>query len=161
MRILAVDPGYDRLGVAIMEKRLRGKEELLYSECFSPSKDFTKERRILEVGKKIKQLIKKWHPEALALEDLFFSKNQKTALSVAEARGVIIYESGLAKIPVYQFAPSRIKTAVTGNGASDKRQVSFMVKKLINFPTKFPNGPKYKKYINATTIKTPCRSNFA
>jgi len=48
MRILAVDPGYDRLGVAIMEKRLRGKEELLYSECFSPSKDFTKERRILE-----------------------------------------------------------------------------------------------------------------
>lgn len=134
MKILAIDPGYDRLGIAVMEKNSGDKEKLLYSECFSPSKDFATERRILEVGKKIKYLIKKWHPEALALEDLFFSKNQKTALSVAEVRGVIIYESGLANIPIYQFAPSRIKTAVTGNGVSDKRQVSFMVQKLINFP---------------------------
>lgn len=131
MRILAIDPGYDRLGVAVLKKGKTGGEELIYSECFSPDKKLEENQRIFLVGQKIKDLIKKYNPEALALENLFFNTNQKTALLVSQVRGVIIYEALSAKILVKQFTPLQIKIAVTGYGRSDKRQVSEMLKKLI------------------------------
>lgn len=130
MKILAVDPGYDRLGIAILEKN-KSKEELIYSECFSPDKKLKENDRILEIGQKIKKIIKEFTPEVLALENLFFNKNQKTAFLVAETRGVIIYEASLAGIPVEEFTPIQVKVAVTGYGRSDKNQVGEMVRRLI------------------------------
>jgi len=132
MKILAIDPGYDRLGVAVLEKKNHGKEDLVYSECFSPDQKQSPEKRTLLVGKKIKELITNYKPEVLVLESLFFNKNQKTALAVAETRGVIIYEAGLADIAVKQFTPLQIKPACTGYGRSNKQQVSTMIRSLIN-----------------------------
>ncbi|MEK7552456.1 MAG: crossover junction endodeoxyribonuclease RuvC [Patescibacteria group bacterium] len=138
MIILAIDPGYDRMGIAVLEKENSEKEELLFSECFSPTKNIVKEKRILEIGQKIDELIKNYHPSELVIEDIFFGKNLKTAVAVAEVRGVIIYEASKAGLCINQFTPSQIKTAITGNGKSDKTQVEFMVSKLINMKGKKP-----------------------
>lgn len=134
MKILAIDPGYERLGVAILEKVPRGKEILLYSECFKTSAKIPHHERLTLIGNKIKELIKKYKPEALATEKLYFSKNQKTALLVAEARGVILYSASSLGLPVFEYRPTEIKIAVTGYGKSEKRQIIDMVKKLIKVP---------------------------
>jgi len=138
MKILAIDPGYDKVGIAVLEKKPKEKESLLFSECFSPYKNIKKNERILEVGKRVKEIIKKYKVEALAIESLFFNKNHKTALVVAEAKGVITYESGLVGIFIEEFTPLQVKMAITGNGKSDKNQVNNMVSRLIDLKGKKP-----------------------
>jgi crossover junction endodeoxyribonuclease RuvC len=134
MIILAIDPGYERLGIAVLEKSPKQKEILLHSECFKTSAKIPHHERLTLIGKKIKEIIKKFSPEVLATEKLFFSKNQKTALLVAEARGVILYSASSAGLEVFEYTPACIKIAVTGYGKSEKRQIIDMVKKLIVVP---------------------------
>ncbi len=129
-RVLAVDPGYDRLGVAVMEN-----EALLYSGCFTPKKgDF--EKRIQEVHERVVTLIKKYKPDALALETLYFSKNQKTAIRVAEARGVIMLAAAKARIPLLEYSPQEVKIAVTGSGSAAKDGVIKMVSRILRLSPK-------------------------
>ncbi len=131
MIILAIDPGYERLGIAVLEKVNKQKETLLYSECFKTSNKFPHHERLTLIGGRIKEIIKKYKPEGLATEKLFFSSNQKTALTVSEARGVILYSASSLKLHVFEYTPIAIKIAVTGYGRSEKRQVISMVRKLI------------------------------
>ena len=130
MRILSVDPGYDRCGIAVID-RLDGKESLVYSNCVTTDTTMSFEKRLHVVGSAIENAIKKYIPEALAAEKTFFSKNQKTALEVSHARGVILYEAARAGIPVFEYSPPEIKVATTGYGASTKEQIMSMVPKLI------------------------------
>ncbi len=124
-KVIAVDPGYDRVGIAIMEGM-----DLLYSECFTPPKgDFAK--RLLAVSLRITTIIKKYEPQSLAIETLFFSKNQKTAIQVAEARGVIMLTAATAGIPVSEYSPQAVKIAVTGSGSAPKEGVIRMVERLV------------------------------
>ena len=134
MIILAIDPGYERLGLAVLEKLSGKRETLLYSECFKTSSKIPHHERLSLIGDKVKEVIKKFSPEARATEKLFFSKNQKTALLVAEARGVILYAGSSSGLPIFEYTPIGIKIAVTGYGRSEKRQVIAMVKKLISVP---------------------------
>lgn len=131
MRLLSIDPGYERLGIAIIEKEPKQKEVLLYSACFKTSARIPHHERLVFIGDEIKKIIKKYKPTTLATEKLFFSKNQKTALLVAEARGVILYTASEAGLSVFEYTPADIKIAVTGYGRSEKRQIIDMVKKLI------------------------------
>jgi len=135
MKIIAVDPGYGRLGIAVLQKNRSG-EAVLFSECFETSAKEEHQRRLQSIQARLRELLVKFKPEALAIESLFFSKNQKTALAVAEARGVIIAEAGASGIPVFEYKPSQVKIAVTGYGASDKRQVQGMLKQLLHFDKK-------------------------
>jgi len=135
MKVLAIDPGFERMGIAIIEKT-GDKETLLHSECFKTSARDEFPKRLKDIGTKIEGLIKEWGPDAFTAEKLFLSANQKTAMRVSEARGVIIYEAAKAGLPVREFTPLEIKMAVTGYGKSTKDQVSFMVRKLISFPDK-------------------------
>ncbi len=146
MVILSVDPGYDRLGLAVLERQPDGREKLLYSDCFSPpaKKSDSFEKKCLLVGREIERLIGKFSPDLLAIEKLFFNKNQKTAFQVAEVRGVVIYEAMKASVRVVQYSPLQIKVAVTGYGRSDKGQIEVMVKKLVKM-TK-PDGLKDDEY---------------
>lgn len=130
MRVLAVDPGYDRLGVAVMEK-INGKEHLIHSECILTDKKDTLPERIGELGSALEVLIKKYKPDQVAIETLFFNKNLKTAVAVAEARGVVIYLARKYKAEVREFGPQEIKVAVTGYGKSDKRAVMDMLMRLV------------------------------
>ena len=136
MKVLAIDPGYDRLGVAIMEYR-DGKEFICYSTCVLTDKKSPLADRLLAVGNTIKTLIKEHVPDTIAIETLFFNKNITTAIGVAQARGIIIYLAKVAGCTLYEFGPQEIKVAVTGYGNSDKRAVYDMITRLVpNVPAK-------------------------
>lgn len=130
MKILGVDPGFERLGIAVLEKE-KNKEILLYSECFKTSAKLVFSERISLIGKKIKEIIEKYKPEIVAIETLFFKTNQKTAMRVAEARGVIVYEASNRGIKIFEASPLAVKMSVTGYGRADKREVTKMVKMLV------------------------------
>ncbi len=130
MRVHAIDPGYDRLGVAIVEKR-SGKEEVVFSTCVETKKTASLGERLFAIGNAVEELIEEYTPTAVAIETLFFNKNQTTAIGVAQARGIIIYLAHLHKCTVYEFGPQEVKVAVTGYGNSDKKAVFDMVKRLI------------------------------
>jgi len=140
MKILAIDPGYERVGIAILEKEREQKEAVLFSECFKTNKNDKLPIRILEIGKEIKKVIKKYSPEVLAIETLFFTNNQKTAMGVAEARGAIIYECSSSGLKIFEATPLQIKIATTGYGKATKDQMMKMVKILINIDPK-PGEP--------------------
>ncbi len=131
MRIISIDPGYERLGLAVIEKEKNQKEVLLYSECFKTKASLPHHERLTLIGDKIKEVIKKWKPEHLATEKLFFAANQKTAMMVSEARGVILYTGSSLGLEVFEYRPNEIKIAITGYGKSEKKQIIDMVKKLI------------------------------
>src|SRR4051812_31039204 len=113
MKILAIDPGYERLGIAVMEKEAKGKEKVLYSDCFFTSAKLPHAERLKLLGTEIGRLIDEYEPKMLSIETLYFSKNQKTALLVAEARGVILYEAAKKGLIIKEFTPMQIKIAVT------------------------------------------------
>src|SRR3989344_7310980 len=133
--ILAIDPGFDRIGLAMM-KLERDRPKLLFSECFQTDSKKTRPERLFSIGKKIKEIIKKWRPKTLAVETIFFNTNTTSAIGVAEARGIIIYEAIGAGMTISEYGPQTIKIAVTGYGKADKIQMANMVKKLIDLPEK-------------------------
>ncbi len=134
MRILAVDPGYDRLGIAVLEGD-PSRPSLLMSACVSPDKGLV-EARLARVSVEIEEAIGAYRPDALAIESLFFSKNVKTALGVAEARGAVLAAAGRASLPVIECSPQEVKLAVTGHGGADKASIARMVPKLVALPQK-------------------------
>ena len=136
MRIIGIDPGYDRLGIAIVERLSGEKEKLIYSECFTTDSKQEIYIRLLSIGLKVRDIIEKYRPVALAIETLFITKNQKTAMRVSEARGIISYEALLAQIPVYEYTPLQIKMAITGDGKSDKTSIMKMLPLLIKINSK-------------------------
>lgn len=132
MRILGIDPGFERLGVAVLEKSKTDKRErVVFSECFKTSSKLDFPERLCLIGEEIRNIIKEYKPEVLAIETLFLNTNQKTVMRVAEARGVVVYEASLAKLRVFEASPPQIKMATTGYGRSDKANIIKMVKMLV------------------------------
>ena len=134
MRILGIDPGFDRLGLAVIEGN-PSKPTFVWSDCVEPEKGSV-EMRLAAVSRAVTSVIKKYHPDALAIETLFFSTNRKTAMGVAQARGAILAAAGALKVHVVEFSPQQVKLAVTGHGASDKAAIARMLPKLIALPDK-------------------------
>ncbi len=132
MRILGIDPGFERLGIAILEKNKDSRQEVvLYSECFKTPAELEFSERLFLIGQEVKKVIKKFKPDVLAVETLFLNTNQKTVMRVAEVRGVIIYTAAGAGLKVLEISPLQVKMAVTGYGRSDKEQIKRMLKMLI------------------------------
>jgi crossover junction endodeoxyribonuclease RuvC len=139
--VLAIDPGFDRVGVAILSVE-DGKQILLHSECIETKPKDKREKRLLAIGTRIDEVVKEWAPQALAIETLFFNANTTSALGVAEARGVIIFQAVRAGLKVFEYSPQAIKLAVTGYGKADKIQMANMVWKLVKLPA--PDGKRLK-----------------
>lgn len=135
MRVISIDPGYDRIGIAVLELK-NNTEKLIYSSCIETDKSQPLHERLVFLGDQFSNLVKKYSPNALAIEKIFFNKNIKTAIGVAEARGMLLYIAQINGCGVREFGPQEIKIAVTGYGKSDKKAVIDMVKKLI------PSSPK-------------------
>ena len=133
MRIISFDPGYGRLGIAILEKTSQ-KEVLIFSECFETPKETQHSQRLAQLGARVNELLFQFKPTHAAIEGLFFSKNTTTALKVAEVRGILIFLCESNNINIHEFTPNEIKVAVTGYGKSDKKSVQTMTTKLINLP---------------------------
>lgn len=151
LRILGVDPGYGRMGIAVLEKSLKGKEKLLYSNCIETSSKDDIYCRFKTIGQEIKKVIEKFKPQEMALESLFIAKNQKTAMRVAEARGIILYEALKKSLEIYEYTPLEIKSSLTGDGTSDKTRIIKMIHLLIELPTKISLDDEYDAIAVALT----------
>ena len=131
-RVLGIDPGFDRLGLAVLEGD-PSKPTYVWSACIQIPKG-TASERLSVVYNTIAEVVALYTPSSCGVEGLFFSTNKKTALSVAEARGAVLSALGNARMPVIEILPSQVKLAVTGYGKSDKKAVSDMVCRLITLP---------------------------
>jgi crossover junction endodeoxyribonuclease RuvC len=145
--VLGVDPGFDRVGVAVISRE-NGKEILLYSACISTNRKENQSERLVFIGREIKKIIQDWNPTTLCIEKLFFNQNITTALRVAEARGVILYEAENAGLDVFEYNPQQIKIAVTGYGKAGKPQMQNMVMKLLSVKSK----PKFDDEADAWAV---------
>ncbi len=151
LRILGIDPGYGRLGLAIIEKDIDGKEEVIFSNCIETfSKDIIYERFKI-IGQEISAVIDSYEPDEVVLESLFIAKNQKTAMRVAEVRGIIIYEAVKRSLPVFEYTPLQIKSAITGDGSSDKSRIIKMIHLLVKVPKSIAIDDEYDAIAVALT----------
>lgn len=130
VRILGIDPGFDRLGVCILDKE-GSRETLVHSLCIETSKKDSFEKRLGEIGKLLEKIIKKYKPQELAIEKLFFAKNQTTAINVAEVRGVVLYLSYNHGLSINEYSPPEIKLAVAGHGKATKLDIFHMTSKIL------------------------------
>ncbi len=147
LRVIAVDPGFDRVGVAVIEGN-SSKQKILFSVCIVTNKKESHAERIKQIGSEVRKIIKKWSPEHLSIEKLFFNQNTTSAIRVAEARGVVIYEASLNKIETFEYSPQEIKIATTGYGKASKKEVEGMVLKLLNLK----KAPKFDDETDALGI---------
>ena len=131
MIFLGIDPGYGRVGFGLIESK-DGKIRYLGSGIVNTDSSQEFYARLTEIQKDLLYLIDKYNPDVACVETLFFSKNTKTALKVAEARGVINMTLFSNKIQLMEVGPTTVKSALTGDGRADKKQVEFMVKKILN-----------------------------
>jgi crossover junction endodeoxyribonuclease RuvC len=125
--IIAIDPGYDRCGVAILTEE-DGKPVIIYSVCLTSDKNSHQHERLAFIYQQLENLVTKYKPEYLCIETLFFSVNKKTAFKVAEARGAILALAGNNNLSVIELSPQAIKIAMTGSGNATKEQVQKMVR---------------------------------
>lgn len=136
MRVIAIDPGYDRVGVAVVERTSNQTDTVLFSTCITTDATQNLTDRIHTIGKELHTIFDTYNPTAMAIETLFFNKNVKTAIGVAHARGVILYIAKQYDCEIFEFGPQQIKVAVTGYGKSDKVAVTAMLRKIVhNIPT--------------------------
>ena len=131
MIICAIDPGYDRVGIALLEKNGSDAESLLFSECFITDRKESIDDRIFVIANHIETILHTFKPTVLAIETVFFSTNQKTVTSVGEAKGVIKYIAKKNALQIIELTPLQIKLAITGDGRADKSRVSHMVQKIM------------------------------
>lgn len=130
MRVLGIDPGFALVGFGVVEQN-NGSFNVLDYGVISTHKDETFSTRLAIIYKGICDLIDTYKPDAIAIEELFYFKNQKTVIPVAEARGVIVL-AGIQKLGnLYEYTPLQIKQALTGNGRAEKKQIQYMVKSIL------------------------------
>ena len=156
MRVIGVDPGYDRLGVAVLEYETDGKETVLFSTCIETNKKATLNERLHTLGEAFNTILTTHTPSALAIETLFFNQNQKTAIGVAAARGIIIFLAQQHNCVVHEFGPQEVKVALTGYGKSDKQAVTDMVTRLVRNVPKKALDDEY----DAIAVATTCLATF-
>ncbi len=151
MKILAIDPGYERLGVAVLEKE-KEKEKYIFSETFKTSAKLEFSQRLFLLGKRIEEIIEKYQVEVLAIEKLFFNTNQKTATNVAEVRGALIYIALKNNLKLFEYTPLEIKMAVAGYGRADKKQVIFMIHQLLKLSKEIKYDDEYDAIATGLTF---------
>lgn len=132
MRIIGIDPGTAIVGYGIIDYNEK-ESTLIASGSIQTSKDLSDAERLAEISNDLNEIINKYSPDVASVEKIFFFKNQKTVISVAQSRGVILSILALNKIPVHEYTPMQIKLSVTGYGKATKDDVAEMVKKMINY----------------------------
>lgn len=135
MRVLAIDPGFGRCGVAVLDGS-GSKVSLLFSSCIETTAKSEFSERLLLIASEVISIINEYQPSTVAIEELYFSNNAKTALQVAEVRGMLIYLAASKDVSIIEFNPLAIKIAITGYGRASKEQITKMVEKLVALPKK-------------------------
>lgn len=130
--ILGIDPGIADTGVGVIKKDSKGNLNCLYYGSVKTKSSVDLGDRLEVIEKEIKKIIRKYKPGIIAVEQIFFCKNVKTALIVGHARGVILLTAKQSKVPILEFTPLEVKQAVTSYGQADKTQVQKMVRLILN-----------------------------
>lgn len=130
MLILGIDPGIGRCGWGVVAVE-KGNLYVENYDCIETTPNGKVEERLLIIAEKIDALLKEYKPDVLAIEELFFGNNSKTALVVGQARGVILLSAAKSKVPVSVYTPLQVKMALTGYGRADKNQIAQMVKVIL------------------------------
>ncbi len=134
MLILGIDPGIGRVGWGIILDN-GGKQQLVTYGCFETLAQTPEQDRLSQINEFISDLVRQYQPQAIAIEQLFFATNVRTAMSVGQARGVIVLAASSTGIPLTSYTPLQVKQAISGYGKADKKQVQQMVKALLKLPT--------------------------
>ena len=147
MKILGIDPGMAIVGYGLIEYK-NDKIELLTSGSIQTDKNSSDSARLLEIYNDLSTVLEKYKPDCASVENLFFFKNQKTVIPVAEARGVILTVLEKFNIPTFSYTPMEVKQVLTGYGRAEKKEVEQMVK--IALETE--NLPKLDDTVDAIAI---------
>ncbi len=131
VRILGIDPGYGITGYSIIDY-IGNKFKLIASGAIKTAAKTSFPLRLSEIFTDLNLIIDEYTPDAISVEELFFNNNVKTAINVAQARGVILVVGCQRGIPTYEYTPLQVKQAVVGYGRADKIQVQKMVKTILN-----------------------------
>lgn len=131
MIILGVDPGYAIVGIGVIEFNGNKFRMLEYGAVLTEAGEKTTVR-LKKIYDGMNYYLSKYKPDAISIEELFFNSNQKTAIKVAQARGVILLSAVNSDTPVFEYTPLQVKQAVTGYGRADKMQVQTMIKMLLH-----------------------------
>ena len=132
MVIVGFDPGIATLGYGVIKTEKGSRPEMIDYGIVSTPKDENLAVRLAMLEKGVSQIIEKFKPDEIAVEELFFAKNVKTAIAVAHARGVILLTAVKECGQIFEYTPLQIKQALTGYGRADKRQIQQMVKTFLN-----------------------------
>lgn len=130
MIILGIDPGLAIVGWGVLEYNGSHFRPLGYGSILTPSTMSTEER-LVEIYRVMGQIIERYHPDSMAVEELFWNTNQTTGIRVSEARGVILLAGAMAGIPIFEYTPLQVKQAVVGYGRAEKKQVITMVTMML------------------------------
>lgn len=147
MIILGIDPGFGRVGYGAVRMENSKYQHMGNGTIETSCKDKF-EKRLETIYDSVSQMIAKCKPDAVAIEKLYFQNNQKTAIDVAQARGVILLAARRSNIPIFEYTPLEVKTVITGYGRAQKRQIIYMIKKLLNLE----EMPKYDDAADALAI---------
>ena len=133
MKILGIDPGFHVTGYGLIEK-VKGKPvHILHGEIKLPKNEILSDC-LLRIHRKLSEIIQENQPQALAVEDIFYGKNIKSLIKQAQVRGVTILAGSEAGVPVFEYSPLEVKSAVVGYGRAEKVQVQKMVQAILNLP---------------------------
>ena len=152
MVILGVDPGIARTGWGIIEKVKSSKLKVQSYGCIETQAGLPIERRLQISREELVRIIKKYKPQALSVEELFFNTNAKTAMIVGQARGVVIVTAADLGLDVFSYTPLQVKAALTGYGRAEKDQMGKMVKILLGLDS----IPKLDDTVDALACALTC-----
>ena len=131
MIILGIDPGLTNTGYGLVSN-IKGNSELIDYGIIAPIKSDSTPQRLYTIFSDIEQLIGEYNPTIVSIEEVFYSKNFKSALMLGHARGAAIVAAAKYKIPVFEYSARKVKQSITGNGNADKTQVQYMIKQIFN-----------------------------
>ena len=133
MIILGIDPGIAIVGWGVIEYEASKFKVLGYGSITTPAGMKTPERLAI-IDSELKKIIEKYKPQQMAIEELFWNTNQKTGISVAEARGVLLCRAQVEGLSISEYTPLQVKQSVVGYGRAEKKQVITMVTMILNLP---------------------------
>lgn len=131
MIVLGIDPGFGRIGYGVIQF-VKNKYHVLEYGCITTEANSDFPKRLMKIENDLKEVIARYNIDAASIEELYFNTNSKTAIKVAEARGVILNVLAKKDIPIFEYTPLQAKLAIVGYGRADKIQVKNMVKEFLN-----------------------------
>ena len=129
--MLGIDPGFAIVGFGVLSA-VPGRQALVRCGAIRTPTTQSLPARLLQIDRDMTELIETFHPDVMAIEELFFNNNITTGIGVAQARGVILTSAERAGLPIFEYSPSEVKLAVAGYGKAEKRQVMDMTKRLLH-----------------------------